>query len=134
MNYKGMNMDMTCQGFQYEQGKEYEHDGPVKCCPSQSDLDSGAGGFHACEYPLDVFGYYAPSGSRFFEVEQSGEMEKATDDTKVASKRIKIGAELDILCCVGFWRQRNGHGDKRQCNLRSRARRMGRNYIPHRGN
>lgn len=100
MNYKGMNMDMTCQGFQYEQGKEYEHDGPVKCCPSQSDLDSGAGGFHACEYPLDVFGYYAPAGSRFFEVEQGGEMEKATDNTKVASKKIKIGAELGIAGMV----------------------------------
>ena len=100
MNYKGMNMNMTCQGFQYEQGKEYEHNGPVKCCPSQEDLDNGAGGFHACEYPLDVFSYYPPAGSRFFEVEQSGETQKANDDTKVASKKIKIGAELDIAGMV----------------------------------
>ena len=100
MNYKGMNMNMTCRGFQYEQGKEYEHTGPVKCCPDQEDLDNGAGGFHACEYPLDVFGYYPPAGSRFFEVEQSGETQKANDDTKVASKKIKIGAELDIAGMV----------------------------------
>ena len=100
MNYKGMNMDMTCQGFQYEQGKEYEHDGPVKCCPTQSDLEAGAGGFHACEYPLDVFNYYPPAGSRFFKVEQSGDMDKASNDTKVASKKIKIGAEVSIAGLV----------------------------------
>ena len=100
MNYKGMNMDMICQGFQYEQGKEYEHDGPVKCCPTQSELGAGAGGFHACEYPLDVFNYYPPASSRFFEVEQSGDMDKASDDTKVASKRIKIGAEVSIAGLV----------------------------------
>ena len=100
MNYKGMNMDMTCQGFQYEQGKKYEHDGPVKCCPTQSDLEAGAGGFHACEYPLDVFNYYPPAGSRFFKVEQSGDMDKASNDTKVASKKIKIGAEVSIAGLV----------------------------------
>ena len=100
MNYKGMKVDMTCQGFQFEQGKEYEHPGPVKCCPNEDDLQKGIGGFHACEYPLDVFNYYPPAGSRFFEVEQSGEIDKSGSDTKVASKKIKIGAEIGIAGLV----------------------------------
>ena len=58
MNYKGMNLDMTCRGFQYEVGKEYEEKKANVCeC-----------GFHACKYPLDVFNYYPPNSSRYFEV------------------------------------------------------------------
>lgn len=90
MNYKGMDKGMKCRGFQYEVGKEYETDKAVACeC-----------GFHACEYPLDVFNYYPPAGSRFFEVEQSGELSKNDDDSKVASTKIKIGAELNIAGLV----------------------------------
>ena len=90
MNYKGMDKDMRCRGFQYEIGKEYETDKAVACeC-----------GLHACEYPLDVFNYYPPAGSRFFEVEQSGEISKHPDATKVASTKIKIGAELNIAGLV----------------------------------
>ena len=86
MNYKGMDKDMKCRGFQYEIGKEYETDRADVCeC-----------GFHACEYPLDVFNYYPPAGSRFFEVEQSGELSRSSDDSKVASTKIKIGAEVSI--------------------------------------
>ena len=29
MNYKGMDQNMQCRGFQYEVGKEYEHTGPL---------------------------------------------------------------------------------------------------------
>ena len=90
MNYKGMNSDMTCRGFQYESGKEYETDKAEACkC-----------GFHACEYPLDVFNYYPPAGSRFFEVEQSGEMSRSSEGSKIASTKIKIGAELSIAGLV----------------------------------
>ena len=89
-SFKGMDKDMKCLGFQYEVGKEYETDKAVACeC-----------GFHACEYPLDVFNYYTPSDSRFFEVEQSGEISKENGDTKVASTKIKIGAELNIAGLV----------------------------------
>ncbi len=28
--YKGFNKDMTCRGFQYEEGKEYEQDGKIE--------------------------------------------------------------------------------------------------------
>ena len=90
MNYKGMDKDMKCKGFQYEVGGEYETD-IAKVCEC---------GFHACEYPLDVFSYYPPATSRYFEVEQSGEISKSVVDTKEASTKIKIGAELNIAGLV----------------------------------
>ena len=90
MNYKGMNQNMKCRGFQYEVGKEYKTEHAEVC----------EAGFHACDYPLDVFNYYPPAGSRFFEVEQSGDMSRSNDDTKVASTKIKIGAEIGIAGLV----------------------------------
>jgi hypothetical protein len=89
--YKGFDKDLKCRGFQYEIGKSYEQDGEVKACEK---------GFHACEYPLDCFVYYSPTSSRFCEVEQDGEISKDTDDTKVASSKIKIGAEINIAGMV----------------------------------
>jgi hypothetical protein len=88
--YKGFNKDMTCKGFQYEEGKEYETD-TAKVCEC---------GFHACEYPLDVFDYYSPNESVYHEVEQSGDISKAEDDTKVSSTKIKIGASINIAGLV----------------------------------
>ena len=89
-SYKGFNKDMTCRGFQYEEGKEYDEES-VEVCKH---------GFHACEYPLDCLGYYSPAGSVYHEVEQSGEIQKHSDDTKVASTKIKIGAEISIAGLV----------------------------------
>ena len=87
--YKGFNKDMTCRDFQYEEGKEYETDKAEACeC-----------GFHASEYPLDVFSYYPPGTSVYHEVEQSGEMDKS-ESVMVASTRIKIGARIDIAGIV----------------------------------
>ena len=88
--YKGFNKDMTCRGFQYEEGKEYETETAVAC----------ESGFHACEYPLDCLSYYKPSESVYREVEQSGEISKHSDDSKVASTKIKIGAEISIAGLV----------------------------------
>ena len=90
MNYKGMNANMQCRGFQYEVGKEYETDEAVVC----------EAGFHACEYPLDVINYYAPAESRYAVVEQSGKISKSGEDTKVASTKIKIVAEIGIAGLV----------------------------------
>ena len=84
--YKAFDKDLSCRGFKYEVGKEYEETGYIKACEK---------GFHACPYPLDVFGYYAPAGSRFCEVEQSGKIDDLESD-KVCSSKIRIGAELDI--------------------------------------
>ena len=88
--FKGFNKDMTCKGFQYEEGEEYETD-EAKACEC---------GFHACEYPLDVFRYYSPAKSVFHEVEQSGELSRHDEDTKVASTKIKIGASINIADLV----------------------------------
>ena len=85
-SYKGFDKDLKCRGFQYEIGKEYE----------EPEADACRAGFHACERPLDVFNHYCPANSRFCEVEQSGEMSRDTDDSKVASTKIKIGAEIGI--------------------------------------
>jgi hypothetical protein len=86
--FKGFDLDWKCRDFQFEVGKEYVHDGIVKACKS---------GFHACENPLDVFNYYAPATSKFAIVEQSGDISKEDNsDTKIASKKIKIKAEIDI--------------------------------------
>ena len=84
--YKAFDKDLSCRGFKYKVGKEYEETGDIKACEK---------GFHACPYPLDVFGYYAPAGSRFCEVEQSGKIDDSESD-KVCSSKIRIGAELDI--------------------------------------
>lgn len=57
-------------------------------------------GFHACEYPLDCLDYYSPNESVYHVVEQSGEISRHSDDTKVASTKIKIGAEINIAGLV----------------------------------
>ena len=85
--YKGFNQDWTCCGYQYEMGKTYEHKGDVKACES---------GFHACEYPLDAFGYYAPCESKFAVVKASGKISKDGDDSKIASAKITVEAEINI--------------------------------------
>ena len=88
--FKGFKKDLTCSGFQYEEGKEY-HIERAECCEE---------GFHACEYPLDCFGYYNPAESVFHEVELSGNMDKKNDDTKVCATDIKIGARISIAGLV----------------------------------
>ncbi|MDR1938181.1 MAG: hypothetical protein LBQ73_06770 [Tannerellaceae bacterium] len=89
--YKGFDKNLKCRDFQYEIGKEYEHKGKVKACEN---------GFHFCEYPLDVFGYYPPSGSRFCEVEGDGDTDRDGGDSKVAVSKIKIAGEISIKAMV----------------------------------
>ena len=84
--YKGFNRDMTCRGFQYENGKTYEEK-TAKLCDS---------GFHACIDPLDCFNYYYPGQSVYREVELDDNGERHTDDSKVCGKKITIGAEIGL--------------------------------------
>ena len=91
-HYKGFNKDMQCRGFQYEEGKTYETD-TAKLCNA---------GFHACECPLDVFGYYSPTDDegnlqKFHEVELDDISNERDGDSKVCAKKITIGAELNFL-------------------------------------
>ena len=92
--YKGFNRDMTCRGFQFEEGKTY-HEENADLCHS---------GFHACENPLDCFGYYAPGQSVYHEVELDDVSEQRRDDSKICGKTIKIGAKLDVakICKLHF--------------------------------
>ena len=83
--YKGFNNDMTCRDFQYEVGKEYEQKGKIEVCEN---------GFHACENPMNVFGYYPPNNSRYCEVEQSGTIGRSLD--KIASSKIRIQCEIGL--------------------------------------
>ena len=89
--YKGFDKSLKCRGFQYEVGKEYEMDGRITCCER---------GFHACESPLEVFDHYDMLNSRFAVVEQSGEIDKEENTTKVCSSKIKIKAELNLADIV----------------------------------
>ena len=91
--YKGFNKNLKCRDFQYEVGKEYEMDGDIKCCER---------GFHACESPLEVFDHYDMLTSRFAEVEQSGEIDKEENTTKVCSSKIKVKAELKLADIINL--------------------------------
>ena len=85
--YKGFNKDMTCRGFQFEEGKTYEEP-EAKLCEK---------GFHACENPLDCWEYYDMMNGVFHEVDLNGVSdERKLEDTKVCAKKIKIGARLDM--------------------------------------
>ena len=90
--YKGFDKDLKCRDFQYEIGKTYEEPTAELC----------EKGFHACEYPLDVFGYYAPSDmSRYCEVDLDDVSDKKNnEDSKRCGRKIAVKAEIGIAGLV----------------------------------
>ena len=100
--YKGMEIDMTCRGFQYEIGKTYKTD-KVKLCEYW---------FHACLNPRDVLDYYyQEESSRYFKVKLFGEITKCNNlDTNVAATEITILEEINIDECIKttkWWKNEN---------------------------
>ena len=91
--FKGFKKDMTCLGFQFEEGKTYE-------LPEGEEAKLCESGFHACEMPLDVFSYYPPADSVYHAVDLENVSDERRDDSKVCASKIKIGAKLDIAGIV----------------------------------
>jgi hypothetical protein len=90
---KGFDSSLKCRGMQYAVGETVEHDGPVKICES---------GLHAVEYPLDVFIYYPPAGSRFAVVRAHGEIDRKSGGEDAAREvqldnDPQIHRALDVL-------------------------------------
>ena len=90
--YKGFDKDLKCRDFQYEIGKTYEEPTAELCKK----------GFHACEYPLDVFGYYVPRDmSRYCEVDLDDVSDKkSNEDSKRCGRKIAVKAEIGIAGLV----------------------------------
>jgi hypothetical protein len=82
--YKAFGADMTCRGFRYEIGQTYECEGEIAPCRN---------GFHACERPIDVFGYY-PTSSRFAEVLCEDRITRYGD--KLVCAKITVTAEIGL--------------------------------------
>ena len=115
VSYKGMDKDMKCRGMQYEVGKTYETK-TAKVCEC---------GFHACKMPLEVFNYYPPSDrNRYFKTEQSGEIDQSSDDSKAASTKLTVVAEIGIPGLVKAhieWVKEHIDGGKLQTDTGARS-------------
>ena len=86
--YKAFKADLTCRGFQYEEGKTYKIKGKPELCKQ---------GFHACLNIKDVFNYYNGEIGKdvvVHEVELEGVSDERQCDSKVVSKKITIGKRI----------------------------------------
>ena len=83
--YKGFNKDMTCRGFQYEIGKEYEMKEQIELCKR---------GFHFCKKIADIQNYYNIQENDVIlcEIEALGEIQEGDD--KCVTNKIKILREI----------------------------------------
>ena len=91
--YKAFNPDMTCRGFQYAEGETYE-------LPEGQEAELCENGFHACERAADVLRYYDAGKAVIHEVDVDGVDPKRGDDTKLAARKIHIGARLNVAQIV----------------------------------
>ncbi len=87
LGYKGFDKNLKCIDLQYEVGKTVEVPEAELCRT----------GLHFCEYPLDVFSYYAPSDSRYCTVEAEDVTgEKDSCDSKRVCKKLAVTAEIGL--------------------------------------
>ena len=84
--FKVFDKGMTCRGFQFEEGREYEESDAVMC----------EKGFHFCENPLDVLNYYNVCDSEYAAVEGSGTVVGHTEDSKKSATKLRIVAKLSL--------------------------------------
>ena len=89
--YKGFDKNMKCRDFQYAKNSTFEMDGEAAACNR---------GFHFCEYPLDVFGYYNPGQSVFCEVEGEKSLDTHSDDSKVACSKLSVKGEIKLSAMI----------------------------------
>lgn len=91
--YKGFNHDWTCQGFQYEVGNTYTHDGELVIKKS---------GFHSSPNPMYILNHYQPrNGARFALVDIRG---KVLDCKEIyLSTKITILREMTFEDMVKYW-------------------------------
>ena len=84
--YKGFNQNMTCRGFQYEIGKEYEMSGKIELCKR---------GFHFYKNIIDVRNYYSIENKDVIlcEIEATGKVIEG--DNKCVTNKIKIIREIN---------------------------------------
>jgi len=84
--YKAFNKDLTCKGFQYEIGKEYDlGKEPVVC----------ERGFHFCKNLADCYQFYGMNeDTRICVIEASGTILTDTDGVKYVTNKIKIVREV----------------------------------------
>lgn len=82
--YKGTDMNMCCRGKQYTLGETVVEENADLC----------KAGLHACEMPIDVLGYYAPSGSRYFMAEAEDVSDQRENDSKIVAKKMTLKAEI----------------------------------------
>jgi hypothetical protein len=88
--YKAFEKGLVCKGKQYAENTVFEED-KAEICKS---------GMHFCENPLECLDYYPliddkGNMTEFAEVEALDEP-KTDDNKKFASKKLKIGAKLDL--------------------------------------
>ena len=102
--YKATNADMTCQGFKFELGKWYKHEGKVKLCES---------GFHFCVHPSGPWSYYNDKTTRFFAVEARDVIEEYTpgSDLKVVCREIRLISEIVPNGHGNTGHRNTGHGN-----------------------
>ena len=92
--YKGFEKGLICRGKQYAENTIFEEENAETC----------KSGMHFCENPFDVLDYYGYINDKA-EINEFAEVEalddcKTDDNKKYTTKKLKIGAKLNIAGLV----------------------------------